>query len=145
MIWSKLQNTIMQKELCSLPSNYQFFEYGTQFSIGIVSWQPWQANGVVVWSWKALQSWFQFLSFLEKFPTWLWLLGAASRVLALGLACLYMNEWFRLRIWSKESRNWWNNIWFSMPLFSNLFHAILVQIMFNHQDTFQTWFARNIE
>ena len=141
----KNQNTNMHLYGKNLTSVYWFKALELVFLIQESSLMSQEGDRTDILPWIALQVCFQYWSFSWKFQVCLWLFCVAWRPKARGFALYLCMEGFRLRIWSKESRNWWNNIWFSMPLFSNLFHAILVQIMFNHQDTFQTWFARNIE
>ena len=98
-----------------------------------------EGDGMVIWPLNALEDGFQIWTFLIKLQVWLWNSGAAESSYALGLASIYTCEWLGLRKLIKKSMNWWRDIWFLWHIFSNLFHANLLQIMSNYQDSFQIW------
>ena len=89
------QNTNMHLYEKKLISVYRSKALELMFLIGIVSWSPWQANGVIIWPWKALKPSFQFSTFFRKFKFLLWLFCAAGTLFALGLHYVFMCEWFR--------------------------------------------------
>ena len=121
----EIHDSIMEFFVQSLTQIYHLLEYGTKFLIGIVSWQPWQANGVIIWPWKALKPSFQFSTFLAKTQVLFFVYGAAGRLWGVGFASIYTCEWLGLRKLIKESLNWWYNIWFFMLLFFQSFSCKL--------------------
>ena len=109
-----------------LISVYRFKALELMFLIGIASWSPWQANGMVIWSWKALKPSFQFSTFWQKTQVLFFVYGATGRSSGVGFASIYTCEWLGFRNWSK-------NPWIDEEIFD--FYGISFQIFF-----MQTWF-----
>ena len=132
-------DSIMEIFVKSLTLKYQFLMFQAMILIQAPSLRSQQDNGIVILAWIALEPSFQFWNFLAKTQAWLCMSGAAGRFFALGLASCLCMEWLGLVFLSKESKHWWNGYWFSWQIFSNLFHANLLQIMSNHHNSFQIW------
>ena len=129
----------MRKKWKSLTSVQWFKALETWKPIQIRCLRSQEGDEMIISAWIALESVFSVWLFLRKFKFRSWLFCAASRSWAWGFACVCIGEWFRSRIWSKESRNWLCNIWFSSHYFAIFFTCFCYQIMTNSIDSFYIW------
>ena len=113
-----IQDAIMNIFQKSGTPIYQFFALGELILIGVASWMCQECNGTTLLLWNDLQLWKQFQKFYGKMQVFFWFLGAASRLLWLGLAsCICMGR-IRVRIWVHNPLHWWIQYLISMESFS---------------------------
>ena len=125
---------------CSL---YQFSELWWTILIGIVSRQPWQANGTSLEAWIDLQVYFQLWSFLTNFKFCFPDFWAAAWFFSLGFDSLYKYECIRSRKTNQIIciHGFWYLIF--KDLFQSFFHVLLLSIIFNQSNSFHIWSCTN--
>ena len=116
-------------------SFYRFLMLEVVVLIQKVSLMPWQAIGMIILLWIALELCFQFWTFLPKMQSVYFLLSATWTFWALGLGLYLCEEWIRVEISTKNLciQCFWDLI--SM----DLFQSFPCPFDINHGQIFPNW------
>ena len=117
----------MKKIMNRTRSFYQFPALGTMVLIQTRSLKPQECNGIVIWPWNALESWFQFWKISQKVQSCLWFWTQLRGFQALGFDQSYMSDGLGLKNMSKTFCIDGMNIWFSCIFFQIFFTCFWFQ------------------